>query len=363
MSEDRTARILKLLKRFAEATAAESELYRRLTLGVIDDEYLLDLAAHAPEGQPPANMLFAAVHYLLLGGVEHELAAFYPTVSGAEPPAGDPFPVFSDFCRQFRDDMLPLLAGRRVQTNEVRRAIVLLPGFEEVARRSHRRLATVEVGTAAGLLTLWDLYRYDYGEAGQVGDEAAALTLHTEVRGDAPPIGLPARAWSAGIDINPIDLSHPDEVTWLRSLIWPDQVERMERIDAAIEVARANPPNLIGGDGLDMLGEVVAQAPDDAVVVVHHSFALNQVSKEDRQSFNDEVAWLGSERDLFLVSVLWDANDLNFELVLGTPRDGQLDIEPLARVHHHGEWISWGPDPPRPKPNPPSAAVGSASGR
>ena len=41
MSEDRPTRILKFLTQFAAVTAAGYELYRCMTVGIIDDEYLL----------------------------------------------------------------------------------------------------------------------------------------------------------------------------------------------------------------------------------------------------------------------------------------------------------------------------------
>ena len=39
-----------------------------------------------------------------------------------------------------------------------------------------------------------------------------------------------------GIDLDPIDLANPDQLLWLRALIWPEHVERHQQlIDAAIE--------------------------------------------------------------------------------------------------------------------------------
>lgn len=341
MTPDRLERIRRYFEQFGGVAAGESELYRQLCVGAVQDPYLLELAALAEEHQPPANMLLSAVHFLLLRGVDHELAEFYPTVSGADPRLEDPFPAFADFCRRFRDDIVPLLKSGRVQTNEVRRAALLLPAFEEVARRSERRLATVEVGTAAGLLTLWDQYGYDYGEAGRLGPGDSTLTLHTESRGASLPLGMPHRVWSTGIDLNPVDVSDADQADWLRSLVWPDQLERMERLEAAIGVARSHPPNLVRGDGLEILGDVVNRAPGESVVVVHHSFTLNQVPKQDRPPFLRTVAELGADRRLFLVGIDWHKPDLSYRLVLGSPRGGDLDIEVLARVHHHGEWIEW----------------------
>src|ERR1700738_4053438 len=46
-----------------------SKLYAQLSERILEDPELLEIAARAPVGQPPANLFFGAVHYLLLGGV------------------------------------------------------------------------------------------------------------------------------------------------------------------------------------------------------------------------------------------------------------------------------------------------------
>jgi len=58
--------------------------------------------------------------------------------------------------------------------------------------------------------------------------------------------------------------------------------------------------------------------------------------------FSREVERLGANRELFLVAVQWETDGL--ELVLGTPRGGELVIEPLPRVTttvsgFSGDWL------------------------
>ena len=56
--------------------------------GYARDADLLAIAAQTRVGQQPPNLLLAAVHYLLLRGSEHPLAAFYPSLTAA-PDQGD----------------------------------------------------------------------------------------------------------------------------------------------------------------------------------------------------------------------------------------------------------------------------------
>ncbi len=61
--------LAKIFLRFAERECrGVSPLYEALARGVAADPRLLALAARAGAGQPPPNMLFAAVHALLLAG-------------------------------------------------------------------------------------------------------------------------------------------------------------------------------------------------------------------------------------------------------------------------------------------------------
>ena len=71
-----------LALRFREAADefAACPLYRALCLVVADDERLLEIATHRRPGQQPANLLFAAVHFLLLDDPTDELARWYPSI-------------------------------------------------------------------------------------------------------------------------------------------------------------------------------------------------------------------------------------------------------------------------------------------
>ena len=61
---------------FAERECRDSSpLYEYISLEIAKDPRILDLCRHARDGQPVPNLLFGAVHYLLLKGIDHPLAA------------------------------------------------------------------------------------------------------------------------------------------------------------------------------------------------------------------------------------------------------------------------------------------------
>jgi hypothetical protein len=97
-----------------------SPLYERLSLGIAGDPELLELLARARPGQRRPVLFLAAVHHLLLRGLDHPLAAVYPSIAGPDvAQAADPFPLFRALCLDHRDEVLGLVETRATQTNEV----------------------------------------------------------------------------------------------------------------------------------------------------------------------------------------------------------------------------------------------------
>ena len=329
-------------------TRGSSPLYERLALAVAEDAELLALAAGGRPEQPAPNLLFAAVHYLLLGGAGHDLAAFYPTVTQPATGRGDPFPHFRAFCREHEDAILDLLRERRVQTNVVERCGLFLPAFALVLERTGGRpLHLVEVGASAGLNLLWDRYRFDYGSGRRWGDASSPVRIEVELRGTGvPPLpaAVPAIAARTGIDLNPIDVQDPAALQWLRALVWPEERERMRRLDAALALAATDPPALLKGDALDLLPEVLARVPGDVALCVYHSHTLNQFSPEARRRFRDLLAEAGATRDLYWLSSEYRPTadgDLRPTLTLAAFEDGKAREQVLAYCDHHGRWLEW----------------------
>src|SRR4051812_3790735 len=129
-----------------EARRTGALLYERLAEGVASNAELRAFASGVREGQPAANLLFGAVHYLLLRGAEHPLRRYYPNLNGGVRVEGeDPFPHFQDFVVRHREELAPLIATRVTNTNEVGRSALLHAGFREIARASGEPLNLIEI--------------------------------------------------------------------------------------------------------------------------------------------------------------------------------------------------------------------------
>ncbi len=332
-------------RHFAEQECDSSPLYRRLSLGIAEDPQLLALAAQA-QNTPIPNLLFAAVHFLLLAGATYPLTEFFFHTSER-----DPYPVFRDFCFQRRGVIEKIIRTRLVQTNEVRRCALLLPAFLQATREP---LALIEIGASAGLNLWWDQYGYDYGETMQWGDEDAPLMLRSTLRGDIRPllndhtIRIVSRV---GIDLNPLDVHNLEDVLWLSALIWPGVLysARAEQLEKAVAVAqreRRIPATLIKGDALERLPEALTAVPNGVTACVFHSFTLNQFPPMARQHFWALLADYGKMRPIVEISLEWLGGDsplLGMSAFAGGARIETV----LAACHPHGEWIEWKKAKPR----------------
>lgn len=335
------------LRRFSALVTDDSPLYARICEGAAEDPTVHEILETAAYQQPAANLLLAAVHYLLLRGAGPALAAHYPSVTDAQQPAtGDPVTLFAAFCRDHREELIEIVSTRTVQTNEVRRCTALLPAFGWVARQTQSPLALIEIGSSAGLNLVFDRYRYDYGNGLVAGDPRAVVTLSTELRGgrDLPVDPFPTVVWRRGIDLHPVDVTDPDAVDWLRALLWPEQSERMERFEAAVAVARTDPPTLVAGDAIDVIGEITTSVPDEATLIVFHSFVLNQFSPAARGELTQAIAGISQTRDVHRIGVDMTTRTPRPPRILHTAfRGSAAETTDLGSANHHGAWLEWSP--------------------
>ncbi|MGZ5927231.1 MAG: DUF2332 domain-containing protein [Rhizomicrobium sp.] len=331
-------------RRFAaEARAMGSPLYERLALAVNDDPALKALAARARPRQPQANILLAAVHFLVLRGARHPLRDFYASVGGTE--HGDPFPMFRDFVIAHEEEVAALVETRVTNTNEVARSCVLRAGFAALAARENAPLHTIEIGPSAGLNMIWDRYgmRFHRGDAvvAEIAPEAP-LVLDCEIRGETmPPLApRPVIANRLGLELHPVNLSDPDDRDWLRALVWPDQPHRLDRLDRAIAMHRQAPPTILSGDALALLPDALADVPPREAVCVYHTIAVYQFSAEMRQALSAILALAALRRPVWHLAFEFDGN-ADYALTLSRHDGGAIDSRRLAIAQAHGGWIEW----------------------
>jgi len=337
--------------RFGQTTAARAPLYSQLSTAIADDPDVANLLTSAPEQQQIPVLLFAAVHSLLLADEGPELAAYYPNLA-VTPLTSDPYPTFRAFVVNHERSLRDLIARRSTQTNEVGRCVAFLPALGLLADECGP-LALVDVGTSGGLNLLLDRFSYEYLPGGTVG-MPSEVNLTCATRGSVPvPNGMPTIAAAIGIDRYPIDVGDDEEARWLEACVWPDQLDRFERLVAAIALARSDPPDVRVGDAINDLARTIEQAAPSGHPVVTNSWVLNYLTGEQRTQYVATLDAVGARRDLSWVIAESPAetpelpvttNDTDKHLTvlsLVTWRNGQRVARRLATMHPHGFWLHW----------------------
>ena len=331
--------------RFAEeAYRGGCPLYTALAEGVSADTHVLNIASSARR-PPVPNLLFAAVHYLLLRGAAHLLSSFYASLTPDPSPAGDAYPHFRDFCMENEPNLRGLMSTRLVQTNEVARCSYLRPAFAFIAdEKQGLPLSLVDVGASAGLNLLWDRYSYDYRDHGLAGDRRSPVRIAVEVRGDnCPPIphDSPSVAFRTGVDLNPVDVTDADSALWLRALVWPGHERRADQLQAAMSLALSDPPALVAGNALNVLPAILGNVPTRLTLCIFHNHALNQFSQEKRRRFTALVDECSKDREVYLLSAEGRRGQSFVNLELARIRNGDRSVRELAKVDPHGKWLEW----------------------
>jgi hypothetical protein len=310
-------------RRFARIEAAgRSPAYETLALAVADDRAALTFLDGLPPAKRQPNLLFAAARALI-----------------GEPPAPR---TLHELIVDRPDGLRDLMLTRRTQTNEPGRCAVLLPALAAL----DGPLALLEVGAAAGLTLLPDVYSYDYDGHRVAGLDPEAPTLRCRPLGGVPlPDRVPQVVWRAGIDLIPLDVTNDEDVAWLSCLIWPGEIDRAGRLDQAVAAARRHPPVIHRGDLLDDLHRVAAGAPSGATLVVYHSAVLAYVDEDKRRAFAETVSamgavWLSNEGEGVLRCIGVETADPASFLVV---RDGR---QILALADPHATWVEWLPTRP-----------------
>ena len=236
------------------------------------------------------------------------------------------------------DDLQTVMRLRATQTNEPGRCAVLLPLLAQI----DGPVALIEGGASAGLCLYPDLYGYDYG--GQLIGLQTGPIFPCNASPNTPlPAKLPDVVWRSGLDLNPLDITSDDDMTWLELLIWPGMEDRAERLRAAVKTARSDPPKLIKGDLTTDLQGLINQAPAEATKVVFHTAVLGYIpNDDDRADFAAmmlaaDAVWISNEHPLLFEQSRHLASD-------ETNRDKfalMLNGQPVARTDPHGKSIEW----------------------
>jgi len=314
-----------------------SQLY-----GELLDRAVEDIEAHGPiwevlrghEDDPEFSVLglrmMGGLNRLALSGSAPELATAYE--------AGDATAAWEALRETVERNASELreLVDLPVQTNEVGRCVGLLFGFLAVAAETGMPLRLLEVGASAGLNLRWDRLGYAAGDFSW-GRADSALRLEFELEGE--PGSLPPTVEIAerrGCDATPIDATTAEGRLTLLTYVWPDQRERIARMEAALEVAAEVLVAIDRETASTWTERVLAERTPGRATVLYHSIVSQYLSEEERARFFERIRAAGA-RATAEAPLAW----LRME-----PADDRADLHltiwpggedrHLARVGYHG---------------------------
>ncbi|RAG83504.1 DUF2332 domain-containing protein [Streptacidiphilus pinicola] len=306
-------------------TKGHSPAYERVGVAVADSAELLERLVALPPVKRQPNLLLAAVRYL--DG---------PVDSGE---------AFVGWALAHWEQVRAVILAHATQTNEAGRCATLLPLLAALPQP----LALIEVGASAGLCLYPDRYRYRYDDTPAFGAAESPVTAVCATTGPVPfpaPDRMPQVVSRAGVDLNPLDPADADDARWLESLVWPGQQTRLDRLRAALTVARTEPEpaRIVRGDLNERIAELVAGAPKGATPVVFHTAVLCYLPPEARRAFTTAMRelpcrWISNEAPDVLP-------EIDARLPCPAPTDRgvnilALDGEPVAFTGPHGERLDW----------------------
>jgi hypothetical protein len=364
-SGDVATRLAADFVRFADAESGPIPMYQRLVRAAAVDLDVLSILYAAPPGQRRPVLLLAALHDLLLDEPGLPLARWYPSITGHAPPGDDPWPTARELLLDRRDHFEQVVATRTTQTNEVNRSAIWFSAMRAACTDlADTAVALLELGSSAGLNLRWDRYRVGLNDDPVRGHLDSKVELSCSIRRGHPPIDEPMAPIVArlGIDRDPIRVDDERSMRWLRACVWPEQMVRLARFDAAVSELQDDPPSLIRGDAVDELADAIESLPNETHLVVFHSWFLTYVARDRRAAIDEQLSLAARDRPVTRLTyegagvtpgfddvVVPGADRAEFRSILGMSRWRSTGVggsatrtdRVLGACHAHGDWLDW----------------------
>ncbi|MFF0268836.1 DUF2332 domain-containing protein [Kribbella sp. NPDC004536] len=302
--------LAQVYRRFGEGEGAKtSPLYGRIAVALSESAEALDVIESAPARKRQPAIVLAALHNLVLAGEALALARAFAVASDAATREAGLDRIGAAAVEAVVGNagaVLGRVHARKVRPDEGGRHAVLYPSIGEVARRvGAGSVGLIDVGRSAGLNLTVDQVGIAYGNGQSLGDPASAVQVAASVVGDGqlPPVVIPEVVARVAVGEDLVDVTDAEEVRWLRACVPPDQIERLARLEAELELAAGRPPALVPGEVVDVLPEAIAKVPDGVLPVVMTTWALSNLDLEGRLRFLQRLDEAATKRPVAWVSV------------------------------------------------------------
>jgi hypothetical protein len=284
--------------------------------------------------------LAGGFHHLLLTGDDKRLV---PVYRGEVTDQSEVDAIVAAVTADHDARLLPWLDGPP-QTNEAGRSSSFMAGLHWLSDKFGSRFELNELGASAGINTMMERYHYDLGGV-TAGPENSPMQIRPEWRGGPPPQAQVEIVSIQGCDQAPVDLSDPQAALRVKSYVWPENTDRLERMDAAIALAAQKRPGVVQADALDWVTKRLAEPQDAGVVrVVNHSIVWQYIPEDRRSQITEAIEAKGREATIErpLAWIMLETNRQTFKHELRIKYwPGPDEWHLLAEAQAHGAWVQW----------------------
>jgi len=284
--------------------------------------------------------LAGGLHHLHLTGADDRLGPIY---CGEVTDQDEVDAIIAAITQDHDARLLPWLDGPP-QTNEAGRSANFMAALLWLSPKIGSHFELNELGASAGINSMMDRYHYDLGGV-SVGPAAPPMRIKPDWRGPPPPDSPVTITGILGCDQAPIDLSDPASALRVKSYVWPENLDRLVRMDAAIALAAVQPPHVVKADALDWVLERLSAPQDPHVVrIFNHSIVWQYIPEDRRHKIRAAIEAAGhkatSARPLAWIMLETNRETFKHELsVKYWPGPDKWHL--LAEAHAHGAWIDW----------------------
>ena len=279
-------------------------------------------------------------HYLLLTGEEDRLGDIY---RGFITDQGQVDRLIVEIAQRHDHTLLPWLDGPP-QTNEAGRSASVMAALLWLSGKLGPKFELNEIGASAGINTMMARFFFDLGGT-KAGPSLSSIRIVPEWRGDPPPQNRVEIVGAQGCDIAPIDLADEKQALKLKSYIWPEVLDRLARMDAAVAMAERAPPDLVRMDAADFVDERLATPQEDGVTrVLFHTVMWQYMPQATRERITAamEAAGEKASESKPLAWIRLETNRETFKHELKVRYwPGGAEWAQLAEAHPHGAWVEW----------------------
>ena len=287
-----------------------------------------------------ALRVVASLHYLVITAADKDLCAIFPPKLSLKDK--DKIRALSNAIDKHEDFIIEFIKSPP-QSNEVGRSIVLLAGFLEISKYVGSELDSFEIGASAGLNIAFDMYFYQT-DIWQWGAPNSKVKIKSNWHGNAPSLGPINLHNRKACNTSPINAA--TQKNRLLSYVWPDQTQRLKRINSAIDYAAVTAPKTDRAEASKWLAQqhkLALVTPPTRPQVFYHSIIWQYFTKKQKHDFYtimSKMSETASDTSPLVWMRLEPSDNNQYAELRVTIWPGKSEYH-LADCGYHGEWVRW----------------------